>query len=165
MIKHIWFDFSDTIASVIKERHDKLRHDSYATLTGKPVNSELIKEFEELSTKYMKNNSGFFCSLGMLADYWSNQVNSVNPRELYCLVDNNIPDVLSKLKDIVPISIFSNINIDKILPALDIDSNLFTHILSGRMVKAPKPSLNGFYKIIELSNLKPEEILYIGDHI
>jgi HAD superfamily hydrolase (TIGR01549 family) len=163
MIKHIWFDFSETIASIQRERHNKLRHDSYSSVTGKPVTPELIAEFEELASKHPNNNAGFFKSLGMPANFWSDQVNSLQPGELYKLKDENIPQVLSKLSAIVPISIFSNINLEKILPAFDIDSKLFSHILSAGMVKAPKPALDGFHKIIELSNLLPEEILYVGD--
>ena len=165
MIKHIWFDFSETIATIHKARHDKLRHDSYSSVTGKPLTPELIEEFEKLSAKYPRSNSAMFRSLGMLANYWSDQVNSVNPKELYYLVDDNIPEVLNKLSKIVPISIFSNLNLKKVLPVLNIDSKLFSHILSSEMLKEPKPALEGFYKMIELSNLKPEEILYIGDHL
>lgn len=105
MIKHIWFDFSDTLASI--------------------------------STRI--------------------------PRRTYILTDPDIPEVLRELNKIIPISIFSNIQLDKILPALGVDSKLFTHILSASMVGASKPALKGFYKMIELSGLQAEEILYIGD--
>jgi len=165
MIKHIWFDFSETIATINRERHNKLRYDSYGKVTDKPVNPELIQEFQELSAKYPNNNSAFFRSLGMLASFWSDQVNSVNPTELYRLKDQDIPEVFNKLSKIVPISIFSNINLEKILPVFQIDLKLITHILSGKMVKEPKPALDGFYKIVELSQLLPEEILYIGDDV
>ena len=105
MIKHIWFDFSDTLGSV--------------------------------ATRI--------------------------PRRIYILTDPNIPEVLRELNKIIPISIFSNIKLDKILPDLGVDSKLFSHILSASMVGASKPALKGFYKMIELSKVLPEEILYIGD--
>lgn len=164
MIKHIWFDFSETIATIHRDRHNKLRYDSYSKVVGKPVTSELIQEYEELCIQYPNNNSAVFNSLGMSASYWSEQVNSVNPGELYRLKDEDILKVLEEISKIIPISIFSNINQDKTLPALGIDPKLFTHILTTGVVR-PKPALDGFYKMIELSNLKPEEILYIGDHL
>ncbi len=33
------------------------------------------------------------------------------------------------------------------------------------MLERPKPALDGFYKIIELSKISAKEILYIGDNI
>ncbi|OGJ02493.1 hypothetical protein A3I95_03580 [Candidatus Nomurabacteria bacterium RIFCSPLOWO2_02_FULL_44_12] len=103
MIKHIWFDFSDTLASI---------------------------------------------------SYFS-----------YCLTDPNIPKVLEDLGKIIPISLFSNIDVKKILPELGINPRWFTHILSANQVRAPKPALDGFNKIIELSGVPREEIIYIGDHL
>ncbi|OGI93574.1 hypothetical protein A3A03_00390 [Candidatus Nomurabacteria bacterium RIFCSPLOWO2_01_FULL_40_18] len=105
MIKHIWFDFSDTLASI--------------------------------TTRI--------------------------PRRIYVLTDPNISEVLREINKIIPISIFSNIKLDNILPSLDVDPKLFAHILSAGTVGASKPALKGFYKMIELSALSPEEILYIGD--
>ena len=103
MIKHIWFDFSDTLGSI--------------SFMG------------------------------------------------YRLTDKNIPSVLEQMSKIIPISIFSNIKLNKVLPALGIDHKWFAYILSASMIKNPKPALDGFYKVIELSGLPPEEILYVGDDI
>src|SRR3989338_6708851 len=84
MIKHIWFDFSETLGSITKEAHEKLRHETYAKLVCKKINENL---------------------------------------------------------------------------------KLFTHLISASEIDAPKPALEGFYKMIELSKLPAEEILYIGDHL
>ena len=164
MIKHIWFDFSDTIASIHKEIHHELLYKTFAKIKNQPLTLELVDEFKKLRQEH-KSNSGVFYALGKPAGFWSELIHTLDPRKSYALVDSNSPEVLKNLKNILPISIFSNMDLDKILPAVDIDPKLFTHILSGRMVGKPKPALEGFYKMIELSNLKPEEIFYIGDSI
>ena len=165
MIKHVWFDFSDTIGFINKEEHDKLRYDSYAAITGKPVSQELIKEYEELYQKHERSNSAVFRSLDQSSNYWSERVNSIDPAKFYKLADESIPAVLDKLRKVVPISIFSNIQLGNVLPGLGIHLEWFTHILSSGMVKEPKPALDGFYKMIELSKLPSDEILYIGDDV
>lgn len=72
---------------------------------------------------------------------------------------------MQQLRQKIPILIFSNLRLDTILPALHIAPAWFTYIISSGMVKDPKPALEGFYKMIELSSLPAEEILYIGDHV
>ena len=165
MIKHVWFDFSETIAALKKEAHDQLRYNTYAAIVNKSVTPDLIREYEELYEKYNHSNSAIFHSLGLSARHWSDQVNSIPPEELYSLAAENIPAILKKLKSIIPISLFSNIKLGSVLPALGIQPAWFTNIVSGEMIKNPKPALDGFYKIIELSHLPPEEILYVGDHV
>lgn len=164
-IKHLWFDFSETIVFLQKDRHNQLRYETYAEIVNKPVNAELVEEFEELYKKFNHSNAAIFYSLGKPAGFWSDRVNSVPPSELYRLADPNIPEVLKKIKSLAPISIFSNIKLNNILPAVGINFEWFTHVISGGMVKDPKPALEGFYKIIELSQLPANQILYIGDNI
>jgi FMN phosphatase YigB (HAD superfamily) len=165
MIKHIWFDFSDTIARVKKAEHDKLRYQSYATAIGKSVTPELIKEYEALYREHKNSNAAVFSSLGFPSGYWSDRINSTDPSKFYLLANSDIPSVLKQMKDIMPIFLFSNLELDKVLPPLGIDAKWFSHILSSGMVKNPKPALDGFYKLIKLSALPPDEILYIGDDI
>jgi len=165
MIKHIWFDFSDTLASINKEPHNRLRYESYSKVVNKEVTSELMAEYEKLYEKNQRSNSAVFRSLGMASGFWSGIIYSLNPKTFYSLTDEKIPEVLNEMRNIIPISIFSNLDQDKALPALGIDIKWFTYILTASMVKNPKPALDGFYKMIELSNLPPEEILYVGDHL
>ena len=164
-IKHIWFDFSETIAFLKKERHDRLRYETYAQVVGSPVSEELIQKYENLYEKQSHSNSAIFNSLGKSSNFWSECVNSVEPSELYVLTSPSIPDTLKKIMEFVPISLFSNINLEKVLVSLGINQGWFTHILSAGMVKQPKPALDGFYKMVELSGIPAYEILYIGDHI
>ena len=165
MIKHIWFDFSDTLGFINKEEHDKMRYESYAEITGRKVDSGLIKEYEKLYQEHKNSNSAVFRSLGKSSNFWSERINSVNPSKFYKIADKDIPEILDKLRKIVPISIFSNIQLGNVLPELGIPMEWFTHVLSSGMVKEPKPAPDGFYKMIELSKLPANEILYIGDHV
>ena len=164
MIKHIWFDFSETLGSITKEAHENLRHETYAKLVGKKINEDLRKEYEDLREKH-KSNSAVFKSLGKPVTFWAKLVGAVDPKTFYSLTDENIPNVLQEMSKIIPISIFSNIDADKILSTLGVDLKLFTHFISASEIDAPKPALEGFYKMIELSKLPAEEILYIGDHL
>lgn len=165
MIEHIWFDFSETLAFLKKENHDKLRYESYSTLTGRPITESLVREYEELYAKFSHSNSALFRSLGAPSNYWSERIASADPKELYGLFDDRIPEMLKDLSSSLPVSIFSNIQLDRVLPALGIDVKIFSHILSATMVKEPKPALDGYYKMIELSGIAPENILYIGDDV
>ncbi|MBI5038139.1 MAG: HAD family hydrolase [Candidatus Kerfeldbacteria bacterium] len=165
MIRHIWFDFGDTIGSINKDAHDKLRYNFYASATGRTVSPELIKEFEELYQRHERSNSAVFRSLGLPSKYWSEQVNSLDPAKFCRLANDNIPQVLDALRKMVPISTFSNLELEKVFQELGVDPKWFSHFLNAGMVKEPKPALDGFYKMIELSQLPPNEILYIGDDV
>lgn len=165
MIKHLWLDFSETLVLLKKEAHDTLRYSSYAEIVGKPLTEELKSEYEQLFAKSNHSNAAVFRSLGAGSSYWSDKVHSMDPAELYVLADENIPSMLTSLQKLLPISLFSNIDLRETLPLLGIDPHLFSHILSASMVSEPKPALAGFYKMVELSGAQPEEILYIGDHV
>ncbi len=165
LIKHIWFDFSETIASLQKERHDQLRYETYSAVIGKEVSPELIQEYELLYEQHKHSNAAIFRSLGKESGFWSDRVNSVPSSELYILAEQNIPEILQKLAERLPISVFSNIRLENVLPDLEIKTQWFTHILSSADVNNPKPALDGFYKMVELSNLPANQILYIGDNV
>ncbi len=106
MIKHIWFDFSDTLASINNETHDKLRYESYGKVVGNPVTPELISDYEKLYKEHKYSNSSVFKSLGKLSNFWSEIIGAINPKTLYYLTDKNIPEVLEQMSKIIPISIF-----------------------------------------------------------
>ena len=163
-IKHIWFDFSETIATPNKEVHDKLRYETYASAVGKPHTPDMEEEYEALFAKH-KSNSAVFTALGFDAGYWSERISSIDPKVLLTLTDNDIPNVLDELRKVVPISMWSNIHVENILPVLGVDSKWFTHFLSPDEVKNPKPALDGFRLVIERSKLSPQNILFIGDSL
>lgn len=163
-IKHLWFDFSDTIGRIDREVYNKILYAAYGEAVGKPVTEELIAEFAEVF-KREKSNSAVFSSLNKPAGYLADQIATVDPKTLYTLTDENIPAVLQELRTLLPISILSNNKMDKILPALGIDTKWFTHILGPDDVAKPKPHLDGFLKMVEVSQAKAAELLYIGDSI
>lgn len=163
-IKHIWFDFSDTIGRINRNISNKILYELYAGAVGKEVNDELKKECAAAFEKH-KSNSAIFTSLGFPAGYLADAMNVVPPNELYSLTDPEIPEVIQKLQNVFPVSIFSNNRMDSILPALGVNLNWFTHILGPRDVKKPKPDLEGFRKMVEVSQVLPGEILYIGDDV
>lgn len=163
-VKHIWFDFSETIANINKEEHDRLKYSAYAEVAGRPVDDELKKDFDEQYKTHNNSIADMFYSLGKLSGWWSDQVATIDPSKLYKLAEDDIPQLLLEIRKHVPISIFSNINLDEPLSALGIDAAWFDHILSSGMVGRPKPALDGFYKIVELSKVEPSQILYVGDH-
>lgn len=142
-----------------------LRYETYAKLKNQPITPELIAEYENLYIQNKKSNSALFYNMGLPEDYWSNVIHSIDPLKHYNLMEENIPEILEKISKLINLSIFSNIKQDKNLPALGMDANWFKYILHSREVGKPKPALDGFYKMIELSALPPEEILYIGDSV
>ena len=164
-IKHLWFDFSATLAFIDAARRDQLRYSTYAELIGRPISPTLIAEYNDLYEKFDHNNTAIFHSLGQSANFWSERIDLSGTAGLYQLARKNIPDVLEKIRAVVPVSIFSNIDLGSILIELGLRPEWFTHILSSGMVKEPKPALDGFYKIIELSRLPAANIIYIGDHL
>ena len=161
-IKHVWFDFTDTIAAMDKVQFDKLIYTAYAEVVQKEATPELIEEYKKL-LKQHKSNSAVFVSLGMSSDFLSGKANA--NKDLYHLTDNKIPDVVEKLTERVPVSIFSNTRLDTLLPALGIKLEWITHLLGPDVVKKPKPALDGFNKMVALSGVSPHEILYVGDDV
>lgn len=162
-IQHIWFDFSDTLARR-NEKHDELTYCTYSEQVGKPVTPELIEEFKSRFKRY-KSTSAVFHDMGLPASFWSETVLAADPGSLYSLMDEDIPAVLDELRKKYTISIFSNMQTEKLLPAIGINPSWFTLFLSSADIARPKPFPDGFYKIVELSKIPAENILFIGDHI
>ncbi|NOS66745.1 MAG: HAD family hydrolase [Candidatus Peribacteraceae bacterium] len=163
-IQHVWFDFSDTLA-FITDAHRTLLYQSFADAVGEPVSPAVIEKFKELHKKYNSHSAVFTVGLGLLPGYWADCVQSADPATLYTLADPHLPQVLEQLHSLVPVSIFSNMRMETLLPAIGLKKEWFTQCLSGSEFKNPKPALDGFYKMIELSNLPPEHILFIGDSV
>ncbi len=97
-IKHIWFDFSNTLAFINMEVLNKLQYKTYSQIVKRPVNDELIKEYKNLYKKFNSSNAAIFYVLGQTSNFWSEQINSIKSNELYELSDKNVPDILKKFK-------------------------------------------------------------------
>lgn len=165
MIKYIWFDFSETLAFFKKERHNALRYECYAKVVGKDVSEDLKREYEALYVQHHKSNAGIFHSLGLSANYWSEFINKIDPKELYVLADESIPRVLDELRKKVPISICSGMDLNGPLKAIGIDPGIFEHVISVGMIGKPKPALEVYEKMVELSSVPAENNLYVGDDL
>ena len=168
-IKHIWFDMDGTLTvhtDQFNKAHDELRYKVCSEVVGRPVDENLIHEYENLYQK-AGSNSAVFTSLGKESDFWMGYFGTIDQISFH----KPIPDVyktLEKLKAIVPISLFTNnslINIQKTFGVINIDQSWFTHIISGNDIKNRKPHLEGFKLMIDKSNLPPENILFVGDRI
>lgn len=164
VIRHLWLDFSDTIARINRAEMENIVYAAYANQVGKLVTQELKDEYKAL-VKHHKSNSAVFLSLGLPSTYGADLMSKIDPHKLYQLTDVRIPEVILELKDILPVSIFSNNRLDTILPALGLERQWFTHILGPDEVQKPKPDLEGFTKMIQLSGVPASEILFVGDDV
>lgn len=163
-IKHVWFDFSDTIAS-LTPAHDDFLHQTYADAVGKPLSPEVVTELKEARKKYKSYGAVFTNGLGLPPGYWTKKMHSVDVSKFYELKNPNIPEILSELSNRCPLSIFSNMQMGGLLEKLGIDPSWFQHFISSADVKNPKPALDGFILAVELSKLPAQNLLFVGDDI
>lgn len=169
MIKHVWFDLEGTLtirSDKFNDAHNKLRYKTYAEVVGKPLTEELKQEFEKLYAKH-GSNSAVFRSLGCASDFWQKRFNTLDKTKYYSPV-KTIYKTLEKLKEKVPISIFTNLKqreVENTLKIININKSWFKFIIYGDDIKERKPALDGFYLMIKKSNSPPEEILYVGDRV
>ncbi len=77
-------------------------------------------------------------------------------------------DILKRLKELVPISIFTNVKPERnlnTLQAIGINHVWFTYILTGDDIQERKPALDGFHLMIERSGIPASQMLYVGDRV
>lgn len=169
MIKHVWFDCEGTLtvrSATFKKVYDRLRYETYARLVKKPLTDKVRQDFEVLYAKH-GSNSAVFRSLGCASDFWQQCLSTLDKTHDYRPV-KAVFLTLKKLKDKVPISLFTNLKsegVDTTLKLINVDKEWFTFIITGDDIQERKPSLGGFYAMIKLSQLPPEEILYVGDRV
>lgn len=168
-IKHIWFDLDGTLSihtPEFHEAHNRLRYKTYAEVIGKPLTDEIADEYEQLYKK-LGTNSAVFRSLGFPTDYWMKRFNTLDKNDYYRPI-SDIYETLDKLKEIVPISLFTNDSsngTEKTLKVINVKKGWFTHIITGDEVPERKPDLHGFRLAVEKSKLSANDILYVGDRV
>lgn len=169
MIKHLWFDMAGTLYKETPEfqsAHDELRYTTYAKLVGQDDLAKAEEEYEKLYAQY-GSNSAVFRSLGQPSDFWMHAFEEMDVTT-FLKPDPIVTKTLASLKDQLPISIFTNFKREKVLALLEhleIPASSFTHILSGDDVPERKPALHGFHRMIELSGVPAEQIVYVGDRV
>lgn len=166
-IKHIWFDLAGTLYRESPQLKMSIRNHGYtvyADVTGKSDNDQIIREFDELYDKH-GSYSASFRSLGKEDDFWQREVRSFHRKDFFS-PDEEVIQTLKKLSSQIPISLFTNFKqpqIDELFNYLLIPPDLFTYIVSGDEVPARKPALDGFYLMLEKSQLPANQLLYVGD--
>ncbi len=168
-IKHLWFDMEGTLTVHTPEweaAHNELILKTYAEVVGKSPSEELWGEYCNIYKQY-GTHSAAFSSLGLPSDYWQQHFAAMD-EEKYYEPDERVYGTLAKLKDIVPISVFTNAKPERLqrtLTVIQVDPNWFTHTLTGDDVQQRKPALEGFHKMIEITGLPSEQVLYVGDRV
>lgn len=146
--------------------HNKLLLETYAEVTGKAPTQELWSEYSDIY-KQFGTHSAAFSSLGLPSDFWQLHFAALD-EQLYYKPDERVYGTLEKLKDVVPISVFTNAKPNRLqstLTVIGVNPNWISHTLTGDDVAERKPSLEGFNKIIGVTGLDPSEILYVGDRV
>lgn len=168
-IKHIWFDMEGTLTVHTPEweaAHNELLLKTYAEVANKEPSDELWHEYSAIY-KQQGTHSAAFSSLGLPSDYWQQHFAALD-EEKYYEPDERVYGTLAKLKDIVPISVFTNAKPDRLqrtLKVIQVDPEWFTHTLTGDDVTQRKPALEGFNRMIEITGLPAEQLLYVGDRV
>lgn len=169
MIKHMWFDVAGTLYRETPEfdvAHDELRYRTYAALVHQDNSKVAKKAYDELYAHH-GSNSAVFTSLGQPSDYWQRAFDNMDVSELL-KPDKEVTMTLAALREVVPISVFTNLKpakIDSLFKQLNIPVEYFTHVVSGDDIRERKPALEGFQKMIDLSGIRADEILYVGDRV
>lgn len=168
-IQHVWFDLNGTLALYTPEynnAHDQLRYETYAKIKDCAVDDDLKLEYEQLYQLH-SSNTKVFKSLGMSDDFWMERFNQLEEDFVYDALPE-IYETLEKLKNIVPISIFTNNSkkgLSKILKEINVKEEWFTYIITGDEVLERKPDLHGYRLAVEKSGLPADQILYVGDRV
>ncbi|MBP0043903.1 MAG: HAD family hydrolase [Roseofilum sp. SBFL] len=168
-IQHIWWDFGETLYKTLPtfyEKKTKRFIELYASIIGQTVTPQIEQEclqaYEEHGSRCM-----VFMSLGKDKDFWLRNRN-ISVKD-YIVPDESIKQTFYKLTQrFPPHSLFSGKkrnDTKEMLRYIGIDINIFAHIITNDELHYPKPNSEGFNKILQLSNISAQEILYIGDRI
>ena len=169
-IKMIGFDLDGTLYPNNKEIGRLMKKKQMDLVAAKLKLSRYKAEYEfNKVLKKLKSNTKSLDYLGIdglkfCLDFWDNTNLSK-----YIHKDDALKNMLLKLKKQVRFSIFSNSNkishIKKKLSLIGIPSNIFNPIVSSVDIGCNKPDLKAFKGYIKKTNLKPHQILYIGDRV
>ena len=168
-IHHIWFDLAGTLyreTDKYNQVHDQFRYDTYGKLQGISDPEKAKVEFLD-AYKKAGSNSAVFRALGKPSDFWMKALDHMDFTSVLD-PDPSVYETIKELKNHVPISVFTNFDTNRLRNLLDhlkIPASYFTNLISGDDIKERKPALDGFYAMIEKSDLPPNQILYVGDRV
>lgn len=160
-IQHIWWDFGETLYKTLPtfgEKKSKRFIELYASIIGHTVTSQVEQECLQAYEKY-GSRCMVFMSLGKDKDFWLKNRN-ISVRD-YIVPDESIKQTFHKLNQrLPPHSLFSGKkrnDTKEMLEHIGIDINVFAHIITNDELNYPKPDIEGFNKIVQLSNLSAQE--------
>ncbi|MDP3741842.1 MAG: HAD family hydrolase [Candidatus Micrarchaeota archaeon] len=170
MIKHVCWDLDGTLyrpTPQLEKELNALRLKLYAELTNKRENSETWQEYQTLYAE-LNSHSAIFASLGKPKEYWHSHRNKLKVTT-YLESEKRTVEMFKEFSKLnVTHGIFTDnmlVETKKILATMKIPLSIFKYILTIEQVGRPKPSLGGFRKVVELSKVKAEEILFVGDRV
>lgn len=166
-IKQIWFDLDGTLAVQTDEwniAHDQVRYLVYAELLGRSVDDALKAEYDSLYEAH-KSNSAVFRALGQSAGYWIDHYEAADLSDYY-KPNVDVSSTMAQIAQKFELGLFTNNKravLEKTLGNINLDIHYFAKILTGDLIIERKPHPHGFEVMLEMSGLKPQEILYVGD--
>ncbi len=169
-IKHIWWDVEGTLFQVpitYEDVKNQRRFQLYSEVTDKPLNQELQQEYRQQYKKH-KSHSAVFQALGKGKDFWQNELDQIDVCSFIQKDEKTVKMFKRFAKLDLLHSIFTNRNSEytkKILSHLGISASLFSSFVTNEDITHPKPHQEGFLRMITMSNVKPNEILFVGDRL
>jgi len=170
MIKHVWWDLDSTLYKpnkVLDDARSRMLYQEYARIMGKKLDANLIDEYKFLLQK-SKSNSKLFHQLGKSFDYIDKLILEVPVEDFIQEQSVAVKLIRSLNKMGVKNSIYSNspkAYVLKVIGLLGFRPSDFAYILSAKEAGHKKPDLGGFHKLIKISGILAEEILFVGDRL
>ncbi len=163
-IKWAWFDFEGTLA-IPSEKYNEEVYKLYAEVCAKPLTEKVKKEFDILIKKY-KRKTTVFTSLGKEPNFFVQAIEKrCKPEQRYeCMpyTDKVIAFLKSKKISMGIFTSLSKNTLIQVLNSLNLNPTDFNLLTREDIVKQ-KPAIEGFEKIIQISQVPEDQILFIGD--
>ncbi len=171
MIKYILFDVSGTLLykpAVINNLHTILNNNGVnVNLKTLIYNHKILSEtiiFPDRTNESFYNNfnAQLIYSIGAIPNnQLLEQIYKECTYKPWAKYEDT--DVLSELN--LPLGILSNFNSTLEDKLFQFFGDIFKHILVSEVLKVAKPDIKFYEKALEIINLNPNEILYIGDSV
>jgi FMN phosphatase YigB (HAD superfamily) len=184
-IKAIYWDVDGTFfkkTPEIRNEQEMLKYNLYARCieekTGKKrkVDNSLKKEYEDMIERYKSSGLIFINEFGKSKIYFANAISNIDYSKMLSR-DEKLIQMIKELGHLKH-GILSNDSyktLKNVVSSVGLDINFFNDpriktlyhsnygILCAQNIKARKPELAPFKQILEVTQLKPRQILYVGD--